>query len=146
MHESPVEEGARRSERTARILVVEDDGEMRLLLAAILRLDGHLVVAARNGAQGLDWLTLLCREREGPDLVITDLRMPGCSGLDVVRAARLLDGSLPVVLMTAFGDPTVHDAAYELGAVAVIDKPFDGDLVRRVAGRFLVGATSHESP
>ena len=67
------------------------------------------------------------RHRRGKlmQVVITDGRMPGCSGLDIVRAMHGFDPRVPVVLVTAFGSAETHAAAKSLGAVAVLDKPFE---------------------
>ncbi len=120
--------------RPRRLVLIEDDGEMRRLVAEALREDGHAVTELEDGHA---FLTLLrASSGESPlrqaDLVITDGRMPGCSGLDVIRAMRRVDPRVPVVLATAFGSPETHSEALALGAVAVIDKPFDLDELRNV--------------
>lgn len=61
----------------------------------------------------------------GVDLLVTDVRMPGFSGLDVLTALRRVSVRCPVVLVTAFGDEALHQFARQLGVVAVLDKPFD---------------------
>jgi DNA-binding NtrC family response regulator len=104
------------------LLLGEDDREMRRLLAEMFRRDGWEVVEAWDGAHLLD---LVLRRVAGPaiDVVVSDVRMPGMSGLDVLGAIRRRDAAIPVVLITAFGDAEVRRAALHLGAV-LLDKPF----------------------
>jgi len=61
------------------------------------------------------------------DLIVSDIRMPGWSGLDVLAGLKHADVRIPMVLITAFGDDETHRQASHLGAVAVVDKPFDMD-------------------
>src|SRR5262245_46918642 len=116
--------------KAPRILVAEDDAEMRNLLAATLRRHGYEVVEARNGEQLLDLIgsELLHPHTNAPvDLVISDVRMPGWSGLDVLAGLRSADWATPFIVITAFGDFDTHAEARRLGALAVFDKPFDLD-------------------
>jgi len=118
-----------------RILLAEDDDEMRILLTWSLRWEGYEVVECRNGTDLLDALSGATAEDEadGVALVISDIRMPGISGLDVLRSLRLSESFPPVVLITAFGDEETHAEADRLGAIALFDKPFDiEDLVAKV--------------
>lgn len=104
------------------ILLAEDDFELRELLSFTLTRAGYLVTCCDNG---LDLLRYL-RQAQDFDLVISDLRMPGLSGIEVLE--RLQDQDLPpVICMTAFGEPLLHAHAKNLGAAATIDKPFDLD-------------------
>lgn len=97
---------------------------MRRLLVSLLQSEGHGVVEASDGLKAL---ASLLRRRGEPeiDLLVTDLRMPGCTGLDLLALVRLERPEMPVVLITAFGDPATHLEARALGAAAVFDKPFD---------------------
>ena len=63
------------------------------------------------------------------DLVVTDIRMPGLTGLEVLESLFDRHGHPPVICMTAFGDPETHALAGRLGAAAVFDKPFDIDIL-----------------
>jgi DNA-binding response OmpR family regulator len=120
---------------TCRILIAEDDPEMAALLVRALAGAGYETVTCSNG---LDLLRHLNFSRSGAvqdrsDLVISDIRMPGVTGLDVLRAASFSDGFPPIILITAFGDEWTHGKARYLGAVDIFDKPFDiEDLVNRV--------------
>jgi len=118
-----------------RVLLVEDHLEMRRLLASVLRADGHVVVEASDGLEALN--PLLGRPGDPEiDLVVTDVRMPGCTGLDLLAFVRLEKPLMPVVLITGFGDIATHTEARRLGATAIFDKPFDlyafRDLVRNL--------------
>lgn len=121
------------------ILVVEDDQEMRRLLATVVRGLGGDVVESADGDAATDYLrSAFTNGRVGrPDLVISDVRLPGASGLEVLASLRRLDGVTPFVIITAFGDDDTHHKAYRLGAAAVLDKPFDLDELRQVIRRLV---------
>ena len=119
--------------RPARLLLLEDDPEMRGMLASALRKSGHTVTELRDGHAFLEFLKTadLCGSFLGSaDLMISDIRMPGCSGLNILWAARSFNWGVPIILITAFGSPETHAEARSLGAVAVLDKPFDVDDLR----------------
>ena len=108
-----------------RILLAEDDAEMRKMLAEILEGEGYEVVQVEDGYELLDELAaqILCEEPESFDLVLSDIRLPGCSGLQVLGGLRDGDWLTPFLFITAFGDEATHAEAYRLGGV-VLDKPF----------------------
>ena len=121
--------------RTLKILVAEDDGEMRRLLASVLAKDGYEVIEAESGIELIDFFGLALFEKSpcSPvDLVISDLRMPGYSGLEVLSRLRARNCSVPFILITAFGGEEIHRSARDLGAAAVFDKPFDMEDLRTV--------------
>lgn len=110
------------------ILLVEDDTEMRRMLAAALRRDGHFVVEAANGDEALDWLApgVLDGDLERvPDLVVSDIRLPYFSGLEILEGLQIAKSRIPVILITGFPDQETHDRAARLGAQCVLEKPFD---------------------
>ena len=114
----------------ARVLVAEDDDELRWLIARTLRKSGFDVVEASDGATLLDRIgeiLLADRALSGLDLIVSDIRMPGLSGLDVLAGLQHSGCNVPVILITAFGDRETHEIAGRLGAVAVVDKPFNMD-------------------
>lgn len=121
-----------------RILLAEDDLAMRQLLVTALRWEGYRVVSAKNGFELLDVLASALLRREAFDLIVSDIRMPGPSGLEVLRGVR--DASFrppPVILITAFGSSDTHARAADLGAAAVLDKPFLLEELIRVVSRIL---------
>jgi CheY-like chemotaxis protein len=113
-----VDAAARQAPERPRVLVIDDEPLLRRLLSHLLTRAGFQVTEAVGGADGIRQL------REAPvDLVLTDLRMPDCSGWEVARAARQFSPSLPVVLVT--GSSEAERAAPELRAMvrAIIPKP-----------------------
>ncbi len=115
----------------ARLLLAEDDFELRELLACVLRADGHEVVEARNGNEL--WSLLHADDPSGEEpfaLVVSDVRMPGLTAFDVLSRLQRSLSNTPVILITAFGDQTTHLRALRLGASRVFDKPFDCDDLR----------------
>lgn len=125
--------GAHRGQRTpVEVLVAEDDDDMRRLVVQALCDEGFNVLAARSGSELLEHIgnRMLAREGQPLDLIVTDVRMGGVTGLEVLAGLREHDWSTPVILMTAFGDAELHAEAKRLGVVAVLDKPFDLDALR----------------
>jgi len=112
------------------ILLAEDDKEMRSLLALMLKKEGYQVCECTDGLSLLDMLAsffLPSEEHEHFDLIISDIRMPGVTGMEILMGANELDNFPPIILITAFGDKETHMQAERLGAVALFDKPFDID-------------------
>lgn len=122
------------------VLLVEDDHEMRALLATVLRRDGFRVVSARDGTEALAYLGALLMDRaarRAPDLIVTDQRMPGCDGLSLLEAARSMQIDSPVIVITAFGDQQIHQRSACFDDAEVLDKPFEMDELLRHARRML---------
>lgn len=118
------------------ILLAEDDREMRVLLAAALRHAGYGVIECSDGVELLEHLgsyILPGKEHEAVDLVISDIRMPGVTGLEILEGLSRRGDFPPFILITAFGDVETHAIAEHCGALAMFDKPFDvDDLVDKV--------------
>ncbi|HKA13752.1 MAG TPA: response regulator [Myxococcota bacterium] len=115
------------------VLLVEDDWEMRALLAEVLRREGYGVIEVADGNGALEWLGpgFLRGKREHlPSVIVSDIWLPYCSGIEILESTRLAPRRLPVVLITGFGDVDTHRRARELGAVCVLDKPFTMDALR----------------
>lgn len=125
--EQPAPSGIASSTGPARILLGEDDDQMRTLLAAELHREGYEVVECRNGVQLLDKLYsfLLPQGREDYHLIISDIRMPGLTGLEILSGLADRPGFPPTILITAFGDDETHAEAERYHVVAFFDKPFD---------------------
>lgn len=130
-----ITEDPARSARAARILVADDDVEIRSLLVAALRQSGHVVSQARDGLELLTVLSAVSTHQlEPPAAVVSDIRMPLFTGIDALRNARGFGLDVPFILMTAYRDPKVLADAHALGASALFDKPFDIDLLLREVG------------
>lgn len=128
------------SGRPGRILLAEDDPDMRVLLALTLEADGFDVVQVDDGARLVHQIGNVFLKADGCsafDLIISDVRMPKLGGMDVLGALARLDVSTPFIVITAFGDEALHAEARRLGAAAVLDKPFDIDVLRAEVHRIV---------
>jgi DNA-binding NtrC family response regulator len=119
----------------ARILIVDDEKDLVFSLRQTLQLDfpGVTVDAAHSGEEGLSRLA-----EASYDLLIADLRMPGFSGLELIKGVRYLDQKVPIILITGYGSPALREESIQLGVNDYLDKPFSvSDLlsaVRRCLG------------
>ncbi|HEV2176936.1 MAG TPA: HD domain-containing phosphohydrolase [Terriglobia bacterium] len=118
--------------KTARILVVDDDAQVCKLLCETLALEGFDCRGAGSGSEALREF-----DREPCDLIISDLRMPGMSGLDLLKAARGRDAHLAFIMVTAENDLRVGIEAMKQGAADYVVKPFQRDVVRASVERAL---------
>jgi DNA-binding response OmpR family regulator len=117
----------------ARILVAEDDPELRALLSGVLTEDGYQVDEVADGRQFVEVMARLYGDGIPADsysLIISDIRMPGFSGLDVISALHCLRSHVPVIIITAFSNEATRRLAMGLGALALLEKPFDLDDLR----------------
>ncbi|MGL4975223.1 MAG: response regulator [Bosea sp. (in: a-proteobacteria)] len=105
-----------------RILAIDDTKSLRDLLCATLRQAGYEVFEAADGKEGLDQLDI-----QKPDLVISDLNMPICDGIEFTRAARQRShgASMPIIILTTESDPAIKAQGRKAGATAWMIKPFD---------------------
>jgi len=117
-----------------RILLAEDDDELRALLAEALRKDGYQVMEVRNGVVLDDLIRELSAQTIGhpQEIVISDVRMPGRTGLSVLESHHGCPWCPQFIFMTGFGDDDVRDEASRLGAAAVLEKPFELDQLRHI--------------
>jgi DNA-binding NtrC family response regulator len=118
---------------SARILVVEDRESLRRMLERALQQEGYAVTVCADGEQAT-----LKLEAEPFDLVLTDLKLPGMSGIDVLRACRDLQPGLPAVVLTAFGTVGTAVEAMKLGAVDFLEKPVEIEDLFRLIESLLV--------
>ena len=119
--------GAIEALRGTHVLLVEDDDEMRKMLAFVLKRNGYRVTEERDGCQALEYLgdILLGGHPDmASQLLLIDQCMPGVCGLDVIQATRTAGMRIPAILITASGDAEIHNRAHALGATPVLDKPF----------------------
>ena len=120
----------------ARVLVVDDDPDMRALLADVLGDEGYAVEGVANGAEALIRL-----RAESFAAIILDKNMPGLSGLDLLPGLRTMCPGTPVILITAFGDVSTYMDAMEKGAFEYIFKPFRMEELLRALQRALPSGT-----
>lgn len=110
------------------VLLAEDDDELRRLLAEALRAEGLAVTECPNGLVLVETLVSWLEQGEPPfDLVVSDVRMPGVTGLSVLEGLSDWDEirNLPMLLITGFGDSRLHALARKFGALSLLEKPFE---------------------
>jgi two-component system response regulator HydG len=125
-----------RADNKTKVLVVDDESSILDSLRILLRNEGFAPITAHGGKQGLEQLT----EAE-PDIILTDVRMPAVSGLEILSAARQQDADLPVILMTAQATLQSAVQAVNEGAFYYIQKPFRNDELLAILRR----ATEHRT-
>jgi DNA-binding NtrC family response regulator len=112
------------AEHIPRVLVVDDEEEIRKILRNILEKEGFEVITAPDGQQAMKKICF-----DTPDAVLLDVRMPGLNGMDVLKKIKALDDNLPVVLVTAYADTHQAVEAMKEGAYDYLAKPFDNNEV-----------------
>jgi len=120
-----------------RILLVDDDEDMRSLLADVLSDEGYEVIQAANGAEALVFL-----HRETFAAILLDKRMPGLSGMDLLPGLRVICPETPVIVITAFGDAHTAAEGTEKGAFGLLFKPFRMDELRTMLDHALARGDS----
>ena len=113
---------AQRGDGQPRVLIVDDDPAFRMLCSVNLNAEGVVVLEAGDGRGALEQA-----RSERPDLVVTDLRMPGLDGFQLAEALRLDERTcdIPLIFLTSETEPANASRARELGALAYLTKPFD---------------------
>jgi two-component system, NarL family, response regulator DesR len=114
--------------RVGRVVIIDDAPEYRLLLRTVLSREDDLsvVAVAADGEEGL-----MAVHGHDPDVVVTDLQMPGLDGLELTRVLRRTHPDLPIVMVTGFPGPEAMDAAFDAGVTAFLEKSTG---VERLAG------------
>lgn len=100
------------------ILIIDDDHEMCQLIKKFLHMENYRVQTALSGYEGLFLL-----QQHAFDLVISDLKMPGISGIELIRKARAVSPETPFILITAFGDVSTYIEAMDSGVFEFLNKP-----------------------
>ena len=121
----------------AKILVADDEQNLRRVLVALLRREGHEVVQAASGLEAIDRLADV-------DVVITDLRMPGADGMEVLRTASKSFPHTPVIMITAYGSVGQAVEAIKAGAFDYIEKPFEQEAIRVIVDKAIGQATANK--
>lgn len=129
-----------------RVLVAEDDDDMRALLVATLQRVGFEVIEASDGEQLLNLFQDLQADGGTRLLVVSDIDMPRCDGIEATRRLRSTAPDVPVILLTAFSDLATQRAASAAGATRVMLKPLPGAaLVREALQTIDLGESLHRS-
>ena len=123
------------------MLVIDDEHEVRTVLGEMLAADGHDVVEAAGGAEGLGCLD----GNDGIDVVLSDLGMPGMTGWEVARAVKARRPDLPVVIITGWGDDPVGRPEDRRAADIIIAKPVTPVSLRAALARAAAMGSEHRS-
>src|SRR5437588_10968704 len=107
-----------------RVLVIDDESAIRDSLKMTLEYEGYEVLGAATGQEGLS-----LAEREAPDLVLLDVKMPGMDGIEVLERLRSMNESVPVIVVSGHGTISTAVEATKKGAFDFIEKPFASDRV-----------------
>ncbi len=130
--------------RKARVLLAEDDYDVRFALAESLRAMGFDVIEVADGATVkayVDDCVFLDAPRPRVDVIVTDVRMPRMDGIRLLHYIDDVGLEVPAIVITAFGDPETRSAARESGARYVLDKPIDLDELGRALEAMLAQAS-----
>lgn len=125
--------------------MAEDDDDTRMALAQLLELDGYEVVTVPSGADLLDKLaSWILEESSKPpaDVIVTDVRMPGFNGLNIAEGLRANGWTLPILVMSAFADPEMRRRVRNMGAAALLAKPFDPRALEHAIVDLVYGSAS----
>jgi two-component system, response regulator, stage 0 sporulation protein F len=109
----------------AKILIVDDQFGIRILLNEVFQKEGYNTYQAANGLQALDIV-----KKHDPDLVLLDMKIPGMDGIEILKRMKVIDPNIRVIIMTAYGELDMIQEAKELGAIMHFAKPFDIDDIR----------------
>jgi DNA-binding NtrC family response regulator len=114
------------------ILVVDDDDGVRENLAELFELVGYSILTAGSASEALNKLA-----DYDVDLLLTDYRMPGPNGVELIESARRMKPGLRAILMTAFGDSFTEIESVRRGAIGYVNKPFEADEITNLVSRIL---------
>lgn len=122
----------------AKILLVDDDAQLRKSFQNILHTEGYEVVEAHCGETGVE-----LAEKERPDIAVLDVRLPGMNGLETFKALRALYSDLPVLIMTAYGTTDTAIESTKMGAFDYVMKPFDVPEILSLIEKAIQAASVH---
>ena len=121
------------------ILIVDDELSMREFLSILLEKEGFKTLTADNGVSALKTVN-----NSSIDLVISDIRMPGMGGLELLAEIKNINKNLPVVMITAYASPEDAVMAMKNGAFDYITKPFKVDEIKSIISTALASGTNQE--
>ncbi|MDP4084231.1 MAG: response regulator [Bacillota bacterium] len=120
-----------------KILIVDDQFGIRILLNEVFQKEGYNTFQAANGVQALDIV-----KKHDPDLVLLDMKIPGMDGIEILKRMKVIDPDIRVIIMTAYGELDMIQEAKELGAITHFAKPFDIDDIREAVRKHLPQKTN----
>ena len=109
----------------SKVLIVDDQNGIRILLMEVFSSEGYETYQAANGKIALDIV-----KRNVPDLVLLDMKIPGMDGLEILKHIKQINPDIKVIMMTAYGELDMIKEATDLGALMHFTKPFDIDEMR----------------
>lgn len=115
-----------------KILIVDDQFGIRILLNEVLQREGYQTFQAANGLQALEIV-----QEHSPDLVLLDMKIPGMDGIEILKRMKVIDESIRVIIMTAYGELDMIQEAMDLGALTHFAKPFDIDDIRNAVKKYI---------
>ena len=119
------------------ILIVDDEEGLRMGLSTLLEDDGYAVLAADTAERALEIM-----EGEHIDLVLTDMRMPGMDGIELLKRIRERHGDIGVIILTGYGQIESYIEAMNFGAIEYVSKPFKVNELKFIVKRILERAAA----
>lgn len=119
------------------ILIVDDQKGVRRLLEELFTKEGWEVRVAADGLEAIDKVKEL-----GPDLILMDVKMPNMNGLEATREIMEMNSSIPIIMMTAYGEIEVVKQALDAGVKRCISKPFDIMILRDMVVNLMMEVAS----
>lgn len=116
-----------------KILIVDDQFGIRILLNEVLHKEGYTIFQAANGPQAIEIV-----KKHNPDLVLLDMRLPGMNGPEIFRKMKEINDQIRVIIMTAYGEHEMIDVTKELGVLHHFIKPFDIEEVRDTVKKYML--------
>ena len=117
---------------SGKILIVDDQFGIRILLNEVLHKAGYETYQAANGIQALEIVNT-----DSPDLVLLDMKIPGMDGIEILKRMKVINPDIRVIIMTAYGELDMIQEAKDLGAITHFAKPFDIDDIRNAVREYL---------
>lgn len=120
-----------------KVLIVDDQNGIRILLMEVFNSEGYTTMQAPNGKVALEIV-----RNDAPDLVLLDMKIPGMDGLEILKHIKEINPEIKVIMMTAYGELDMIKQATDLGALMHFTKPFDIDEMRLAVNNHLMGEGS----
>lgn len=115
-----------------KVLIVDDQYGIRLLLYEVFKREGYEVHQAENGKKALEMV-----KRHTPDIILLDMKLPGMDGIEILKQIRKIDDNVKVIMMTAYGELDMLAEAVKYNVVTYFTKPFDIDQLKNKVNEVL---------